>query len=988
MTMRLSSPFVALVGVGLGVAACSGDAPPGRTFYDRNIQPILTQSCSKGAGPCHAADASQFQFAAGNFDVTSFDNVQKRKDLLAPFGPYSVPPLLIKAVGPGNVQFAYGGNDKFRNLEIQHVGGAGVQLSSDAYFTLSTWLEHGATESGLAPPTPAQTSTSPCSTAIPSGFDPAPYLANANFTEFKTNVQPVLAGCNFGNCHGAPQSDFYMTCGADDAQQAFNFSQAWSFVAMRTDETQFLRVPLAKAKGGGPHTGGDQFSSKDDPKYLALAAWADHVGPLTFGDNNPGKQFFADNVQPVLIARGCAFQACHSPAAGNDFKLRTGSNGFFSAIALERNYELLRDEFIAVEYPDARRGRAIAKTLIPSDGGIAHRGGPVLETQGKGPADPATCPATYDPVTSTAFCTIQKWLDIERGAAGAAVSPMGVGATVPIVYVSRQATHVAGPLEFDTYQPSSDLLVADATLGAGQTITGVGAPRSLLDTCPGASNRTVVDVRSPDVRFDGTTVTFAMRTAAGDPLGVYVVDIAGTGCTRLTPAQPDVGGLKIHDFDPAWSPDGEWIVFASTRGGAAGPSRSRKLFLPQSDIWRMKKDGSGSEQVTFLSNSEIAPQMMREGRITMTTEKVSQGFYQLSGRRINWDRTDYHPLLAQRAVSPYADLNDITQTKPSIGYAQATDIRENSDGNFLIILSDAGAKGGAGTLATFNRSLGPFEFGRTDDGYVPSVHILDPAATGRVGTPTQGAYRNPFGLPDGKIMASYAAYSGDLGTATSLDWDIVAVDQRTGARTTLIGGPGAQVDAVFAFKAPPHQLYLNRRQLVFGGSVNPALGDHAVVHMPDAPMIFTLLTGNLRRGRPVEAFRGARRLAIYAEGHAPAATTSGNTPSGIFESRTLLGTADLAADGSVKIKVPGGAGVILELQDGSGKPIVTMGEEHQLAPSEQITMGIREDLFDAVCAGCHGSLTSSELDVKVSPDALTGASQSTSAGKDPVSVGP
>ncbi|MCE9573761.1 MAG: hypothetical protein K8W52_11455 [Deltaproteobacteria bacterium] len=986
--MRHSSRLLALVGVGLGVAACSGDAPPGRTFYDREISPILIQSCSKGAGPCHAADASQFKFAAGNFDVTSFENVQKRRDLLQPFGPYSIPPLLIKAVGPGAVQFAYGGADKVRDLEIQHAGGSGIQLSSNSYFTLLRWLENGATENGLSPPTPPQTSTSPCSTSVPSGFDPAPYLANATFSEFKSAVQPVLAGCNYGNCHGAPQSDFYMTCGDDDTQLAYNFSQAWSFVGSPVDQSQFLRVPLAHAKGGGPHTGGDQFASKDDAKYLAMSTWAEHVGPLTFGDNDAGRKFFADNVQPVLIARGCAFPACHSPAAGNDFKLRTGGNGFFSAIALERNYELLRDEFMAVEYPDARRGRAVAKTLIPSDGGIAHRGGGVLETQGKGPADPATCPGTYDPATATAFCTIQKWLDVERGALGAQVSPMGVGATVPIVYVSRQASHVATPLEFDTYQPNSDLLVADATLGAGQAITGVGAPRSLLDSCPGATSRATVDVRSPDVRFDGTTVTFAMRTSAGDPLGVYVVDINGTGCTRLTPAQPDQNGEKLHDFDPAWSPDGEWIVFASTRGGAAGPSVSRKKFLPQSDIWRIKKDGSGAEQITFLSNSEISPQMMREGRITMTTEKVSQGFYQLSGRRINWDRTDYHPLLAQRAVSPYADAADPTQTKPSIGYAQATDIRENADGDFLIILSDEGAKGGAGTLALFNRSIGPFEQGRTDDGYLPSVKIIDGAATGRVGMPTTGAYRNPFGLPDGRIMVSYAAFTGDLGTATSLDWDLVAIDPRTGDRQTLIGGAGAQVDAVFAFKAPARKPYLNRRQLVFGGSVNPALGDHAIVHMPDAPLIFTLLTGNLRRGRPVEAFRGARRLAVYAEAHAPAGTTSGNTMSGIYESRQLLGTASLADDGSVKIKVPGGAGVVLELQDGSGKPIITMGEEHQVAPSEQITMGIREELFDAVCAGCHGSVSSSELDVRVSPDALTGASQSTSAGKEPVSIGP
>jgi Tol biopolymer transport system component len=94
---------------------------------------------------------------------------------------------------------------------------------------------------------------------------------------------------------------------------------------------------------------------------------------------------------------------------------------------------------------------------------------------------------------------------------------------------------------------------------------------------------------------------------------------------RLTPPEPDVNGIKIHNFDPAWGPTATWIVFASTRGDpAVGPDPVRsKLFLPQSDLWRMRADGTGPEQLTFLTGSELSPQMMREGRITMTTEKVS-----------------------------------------------------------------------------------------------------------------------------------------------------------------------------------------------------------------------------------------------------------------------------------------------------------------------------------------------------------------------------
>ncbi len=234
-------------------------------------------------------------------------------------------------------------------------------------------------------------------------------------------------------------------------------------------------------------------------------------------------------------------------------------------------------------------------------------------------------------------------------------------------------------------------------------------------------------------------------------------------------------------------------------------------------------------------------------------------------------------------------------------------------------------------------------------------------------------------------MASYAAFGGDLGNATSLAFDLVAVDPRSGDRNVVLAGGGeALVEAVLALKYPPRELYINRRQLVFGGAVDASLaGDmSAVMHFPDAPMVFTLLNANLRRGRPVDLFRGASRLAVYEEHAASAGTTSGNMGD-IYQDRELIGTADLEDDGSVRVRVPAGRGVILELQDGSGNPVVTMREEHQLGPGENITFGIAEPLFDAVCGGCHGTVSGREIDVFVTPDALTGASQSLSLDASP-----
>ncbi|HKE18292.1 MAG TPA: hypothetical protein VKB80_25615 [Kofleriaceae bacterium] len=990
----------ALLGLAAAAAVASGcgsDNPPGRTFYQREIEPILIGSCAGNTGGCHAVDESDtFAFAAGNFDVTSFASVQRRHDVLRPFGAYGVPLLLIKAVGnSGELGVTYGGD--FLPLEVQHAGGGVLAVGSDAYLTLLEWTTHGATENGLPPPAAPAPGDGDCSPLVPDDFDDEPVRGEPSFDQFASDVMPVLGACNSASCHGAPQADFYITCGDGDRQLAFNFSQARAFVADETDESQILSVPLALGGGGTFHTGGVHFASRDSDNYEAVAGWVDAVDPVQFGAGDPGRDFFARNVQPLLITRGCSFEACHSPDAANDLKLRSGSQGFFSSIALERNYRLVRDQFMALEVPDARRGRAVAKSILASFGGINHRGGPVLETPGSGGAQPSTCPDPFDAAAASAYCVVQEWVNIERDAlvADGQALPLGEGDTVPVVYVARQPTHVAGALAFDTYQPGSDLRVSLATVGPGGALaTPIPAGASILAGCPGAADLAQVDVRAPDVRLDGQRVAFAMRSAADAPLEVFTVNIDGSDCVQVTEDEGEVDGILIHNTDPAWSPDGEWIAYASTRGaegGAPAPSRSRRLFLPQSDIWRARPDGSGAQRMTFLTNSEVSPQFMREGRMTMTTEKVSDGFYQLSGRRINWDLTDYHPLLAQRAESPYADLADPSATRPSVGYQQATEVRESMDGDFLLILSDPGTAAGAGTLALFNRSVGPFEADRDDPGFLASMTIPDGRATGRVGERTRGAYRSPFPLLDGRILASYSGYDGDLGQAGSLEFALVAVNPQTGAREEVLSSPGESlVEAVLALAYPPRAMYANRRQLVFGGAADPdATGGEGfgVVHMPDAPLLFTLLTGNLRLGRPVDLFRDARQLAVYEEKPAPPGTTAANQGD-IYQDRELIGRAPLADDGSAKVRVPAGRGVILELQDGSGNPVVTMREEHQLGPGETISMGISQPLFDAVCGGCHGTVSGREIDVFVTPDALTSASRSLSRDSSPATPSP
>jgi hypothetical protein len=556
---------------------------------------------------------------------------------------------------------------------------------------------------------------------------------------------------------------------------------------------------------------------------------------------------------------------------------------------------------------------------------------------------------------------------------------MASGDVIPLAFVSRMPNG-DNLLQFDTYQGGADLKLADAVLGADGLVASVGNVRSALGGCNGLSGD--VDVRGPEWSYDGTQLIFAARAGASDGLNLFVIDGGGTGaCRKLTTDGGSTNKLvKVHNFDPVFAPDGT-IVFASTRAGSV----TLKNLLPNADLFRVAPGASFNmpEQMTWLLNSEIGPAFMQDGRLSFTAEKATPEFYQLSGRRMNWDRTDYHPLLAQRSQS-----NDTfsTDLHPSVDYQQATEIREGLDRNFLIILSDATAIGAGGALATFNRSIGPFDKDRatlapTAVTFVKSLVIVDPAATGRAGT--AGVYRSPFSLPNGEILASYAANVTDPTTQIP-KYDLVAV-AADGTRRALASDPTmSYVEAALGYKRAERELFANLPQLVFGGHGDPA-GDAAantgVMHFPDLPVLATLLGANLRRGRDVKAFDGTASLRVYQENPPPSLNVPRTGSQMVYSDRKSLGVAGLESDHSVKVAIPARTPLILELIDGNAKTLFTMQEEHQLSPGEYITPGPPRAIFNGICGGCHGSLTGEELDVAVTPDALTGASVSLSRDK-------
>src|SRR3954462_10047312 len=100
----------------LGAAGCKINRPKEQRFYDQHIQPIFNSFCVGNTSPCHRIDKSDAGaaegLALGNLDLSSYESVQKRRDVLRTYGSYPQPLLLLKTLAVGSVLIPYGNTDK------------------------------------------------------------------------------------------------------------------------------------------------------------------------------------------------------------------------------------------------------------------------------------------------------------------------------------------------------------------------------------------------------------------------------------------------------------------------------------------------------------------------------------------------------------------------------------------------------------------------------------------------------------------------------------------------------------------------------------------------------------------------------------------------------------------------------------------------------------------------------------------------------------
>ncbi len=774
---------------------------------------------------------------------------------------------------------------------------------------------------------------------------------------FETQVVPILeSDCGTNVCHAAegarfdelpesylvfPVDDDGRVTGADRLEKAYFRAKA-KLAAAGPEFSDFIRKPLDEALGGLAHRGGSQYRTMTADHLHVLMDWADRAAPEAPEPLGPLVQRYREEIEPILAEKRCMLSSCHGASASNLVILDPGFLGEFDDHASLRNYKKVILH-INLETPDPMLSRLIRKTIPLDQGGIFHRGGNDFFDPGAGDED------------------LQKILDFAVEAR-AELGDADKGVVTGIVFASTDPTP-RQIFDIAAWQPGGDIY-------------------SLMPAEPGGtlSNLTQLhhtgpaDIRDPAVDYDGTRVAFAMRRNETDCLNLYVMNLDGSGLTQITNNTGTLpNGIKVSNVEPLWGPD-DRIYFVSTRAGQISAHGG----WPLSNLWHVNADGTGLLRMTFSAGNEIAPgwrffpakgEHVIEARtldLTFTATRMAGSELFAPLMRVPPDfRADYHPHFGTQNPD-YQIFTSMTQLP---------DLREP-----LILMDEANVWEG-GALALIDRNLGA----TITDGGAPSVvNYVDSlqklAAIGDVvehtGVSPDGYYRDPYAMPDGRIVVAHSSAAIDLtDPAASPDTGIYRLELHDlQGNQTILQRKDLLVDIPGKVETDPRPVFRKRREEVgdplhhlnndvdWGTMLNFDMAVSLTVAREDSPSIgksFSDTADDIRYVRLIEEI-------------APDGTPAGRGEHGI---RRVIGEFPATSDRSVFVKLPAGVPFFIQALVDTRMATATFNQWFFVLPGEQLKQVTRREVWNTRCGACHGSVSGVPGDTVTTPDVLTEASR-------------
>ncbi len=416
-------------------------------------------------------------------------------------------------------------------------------------------------------------------------------------------------------------------------------------------------------------------------------------------------------------------------------------------------------------------------------------------------------------------------------------------------------------------------------------------------------------IRNPSLSFDATKVYYARRASLDDYYRIYEYDLATHENRRISAPGP------FHDFWPTELPDGG-LAFITTR--------CQKKFIcwrPQAFVlYRMDKTGKNLRALSHANLSEFAPSVCDDGRIMWTrSEYVDKG-------------ADYgHTLWTIRADGSSPELTFGNTINLPQGYANGRRVPD-SDEVACVLISHFGDLNGP--VALLDLAKGPH-----DPSAIRSItpEVPWPGFWARTET-----FREPYPISRDVMLVAHAA----------LDRFGLYLVDRYGNRELLMIDDAIDTICPQPFAArevPP----------ITGSPANPELAEQNLGRFSVAN-VYRGLEGQVERGA-AKYLRVCQELPTplkqlddgsYQSDHepfmeyyaSPVDVLQGAYGWPSYVAKGVLGTVEIAEDGSVDFLAPANKVLFFELLDKDYNEIQRMRSVVQLQPGEQRS-----------CVGCHES---------------------------------
>ncbi len=455
--------------------------------------------------------------------------------------------------------------------------------------------------------------------------------------------------------------------------------------------------------------------------------------------------------------------------------------------------------------------------------------------------------------------------------------------------------------------------------GAMKTLDLVsGRVVTLIETSEGM-------VRDPEVDFDGIRIVFAMRRDIKDDYHIYEMQADGTGLRQLTSAP------GVVDIDPLYLPDGR-IVFSSTRE----PKYCMCNRHIMGNLFCMDADGANIHQIGKNTLHEGHPAMMPDGRVLYD----------------RWEYVDrnFGDAQALWAVNPDGTVVTMVYGNNTWSPGGTIDARAVPGTDLIISIFGSCHDRPWGALALLDPKLGL-------DGRAPVVRTWPAGAVNLVQqnspqydaygfdtfTQVRPRYEDPCPLSD-----KYFLCSRETGQAERMG--IYLIDTFGNETLVHVEGPGCY-DPMPLGPTPRPAVVVTRREFGQEPGVLYVVDVYQGTHMAGVKR------GSVKYLRVVES--PEKRFWTNAQWggqgvHCPAMNWHG------FESKRILGTVPVEADGSAYFEVPAGKFIYFQLLDENKMMVQSMRSGTTMQPGEATG-----------CIGCHESrLTSGSLSQNTMPLAI------------------